>query len=66
MTDQRSAAPPATLEDANHFDITGPIVINYTRNSIAGVPLLSYVDAERSLNFSDPEITHVDIPVGSW
>ena len=49
MTAQREALrPPATLGDANQFDITGPIVINYSRNSIAGGPLLSYADAERS------------------
>ena len=64
MTDQRIAARPIQLEDANLFDITGPIVINYTRNSIAGVPLLSYVDAELSVRFAGREITQVDTTIG--
>ena len=65
MTAQREAIrPPATLGDANLFDITGPIVINYSRNSIAGVPLLSYADAELSLNFAGPDITQVDVTAG--
>jgi hypothetical protein len=64
MTDQRILARPIQLEDANRFDITGPIVVNYTRNSIAGVPLLSYADAELSLNFANREITQVDSAVG--
>ena len=64
MTDQRIIARPVQLEDANLFDITGPIVINYTRNSIAGVPLLSYADAELSLNFAGREITQVDTTSG--
>jgi len=65
MTAQREALrPPATLGDANQFDITGPIVINYSRNSITGGPLRSYTDAERWLNFSDTEITQVDVPAG--
>jgi len=64
MTDQRIAARPVQLEEANLFDITGPIVVNYTRNSIAGVPLLSYADAELSLNFAGREITRVDTTIG--
>jgi hypothetical protein len=64
MTDQRIIARPVQLEDANLFDITGPIVINYARNSIAGVPLLSYVDAELSVRFAGGEITQVDTTVG--
>jgi hypothetical protein len=64
MTDQRIIARPVQLEDANLFDVSGPIVINYTRNSIAGVPLLSYVDAELSVRFAGQEITQVDSTVG--
>jgi hypothetical protein len=65
MTAQSQAVrSPAALQDANLFDITGPIVLNYSRNSIAGVPLLSYTDAERWLNFSDTEITRVAVTVG--
>ena len=64
MTEQRLIARPIQLVDANLYDITGPIVVNYSRNSIAGVPLLSYSDAELSLNFSGTEITQVDTTVG--
>jgi hypothetical protein len=65
MTDQREAVgTTARLGEANLFDITGPIVVNYSRTSIAGVPLLSYKDGERTLNFSDTEITRVDVAVG--
>jgi hypothetical protein len=56
------STPP--LNEANLFDITGPIVLNYSQNSIAGVPLLSYADAERTLNFSGDEITRVDVATG--
>jgi hypothetical protein len=65
MTDQREAGPATTqLAEANLFDITGPIVVNYSRTSIGGVPLLSYVDGERTLNFSGAEITRADVAVG--
>ena len=64
MTEQRLIARPIQLGDANLYDITGPIVVNYSRNSIAGVPLLSYSDAELSLNFSGTEIAQVDTTVG--
>ena len=65
MTEQSEAGRQIpSLNDANLFDITGPIVVNYTTSSIAGVPLLSYADAERTLNFSGDEITRVDVPAG--
>ena len=65
MTDQHEAVGTTTrLGEANLFDITGPIVVNYSRTSIAGVPLLSYQDGERTLNFSGTEITRVDVTVG--
>ena len=65
MTDQPEALPTKTpLNEANLFDITGPILVNYSRSSIAGVPLLSYADAERTLNFSGNEITRVDVASG--
>lgn len=58
----QSAAPQ--LQDANLFTITGPILINYSRSSIAGVPTLSYRDAELDLSFTGDEITQVDSPLG--
>lgn len=47
------------LVDANLFDITGPIRINYSSSSIRGVPLVSYKDADLDLNFQDDEITRI-------
>ena len=44
------------LGEANLFDITGPIVINFSRTSITGVPLLSYKDAQVDRQFSGDEI----------
>jgi hypothetical protein len=65
MTDQAEAVPTKSpLSEANLFDITGPIVVNYSRSSIAGVPLLSYADAENTLNFSSDEITRIDVAAG--
>jgi hypothetical protein len=65
MTDQPEAIPTKTpLNEANLFDISGPIVVNYSRSSIAGVPLLSYADAQNTLNFSGDEITRVEVATG--
>jgi hypothetical protein len=52
------------LEDANLFDITGPIVIHYSKSSFAGPPQLSYKDAELDLTFSGADITQADSPMG--
>jgi hypothetical protein len=65
MTDQREVVGTTPrLGEANLFDITGPIVLNYSRTSFGGVPLLSYSDAERTVNFADTEITRVDVVAG--
>jgi hypothetical protein len=56
----------ATLDEANQFDTTGPIVINYSRSSITGAPLLSYKDAESDLNFSGAAITQAETPAGEF
>jgi hypothetical protein len=65
MNDQPEEGSAATqLGEANLFDITGPIIVNYSQSSFGAVPLLSYTDAERSLNFSDTEITRVDVAIG--
>ena len=65
MTDQRGAVATTTrLGEANLFDTTGPIVVSYSRTSFGAVPLLSYKDGERTLDFSDTEITRVDVAVG--
>lgn len=65
MTAQRETVDtPISLAEANLFDITGPIVINYARTSIGGVPLLTYTDGEGTQSFSDTEITRVDVIAG--
>ena len=43
---QEAVAP---CVEANQFDISGPIVISYSRTSIAGKPLFAYRDAECDL-----------------
>ena len=45
------------LLDANLFDTVGPIVMNYSRTSITGAPLVSYRDAERDLSFRGEDVT---------
>ena len=47
-------------QDANEFDISGPIVITYVTTSITGKPQLSYRDAECDRQFTGEEITRVD------
>jgi hypothetical protein len=61
--EQIAVTAPNQLE-ANLFNITGPIVINYSATSITGVPTFSYKDAERDLQFSGDEVTRIDAPVG--
>jgi hypothetical protein len=41
MEQQDATAIANQLVDANLFDITGPIRINYSSTSITGVPLVS-------------------------
>lgn len=52
------------LVDANRFDITGPIRINYSSTSISGVPLVAYNDADLDRTFQDDEITRSQTPQG--
>jgi len=58
--EQRAVTTPNDVAEANLFDITGPIVINYSATSIAGVPLFSYKDAERDLQFRGDEVARMD------
>lgn len=53
--EQLSASPQ--VAEANLFTITGPMVISYSRSSIAGVPQFSYHDGELDLSFSGEGIT---------
>ncbi len=65
MTDQPEQVPARpSLSEANLFDVTGPIIVSYSRSSIAGIPQLSYADAEQTLNFSGDELTRVDVTAG--
>lgn len=62
--DQQSVAPAKQLVEANLFTIDGPIVISYSRSSIAGTPLFSYRDAQRDLNVDHSGITQTASPIG--
>ena len=62
-TDQ-TGPPAAPLSEANLFDVSGPIRINYSRSSFAGRPQLSYQDAELNLNFQGEELEQVRTPIG--
>ena len=62
--EQDATAIANQLVDANLFDITGPIRINYSSTSITGGPRVSYNDADLDLNFQDDEITRSQTPVG--
>jgi hypothetical protein len=64
MEHQDATAIANQLVDANLFDITGPIRINYSSTSISGVPLVSYKDADLDLNFQNDEITRIQTPLG--
>jgi hypothetical protein len=65
MTQQPQAATVSDqVQDANQFDITGPIVIHYDRITFAGPPALSYKDAQLDLNFTGDDITQADSPMG--
>jgi hypothetical protein len=64
--EQDATAIAHQLVDANLFDITGPIRINYSSTSITGVPLISYNDADLDLNFQGEEITCIQTFQGSW
>ena len=60
----RTSPPSAVLAEANKVNTVGPIVINYSRTSITGRPVLTYRDADLNLSFSGPEITRVLTVVG--
>jgi hypothetical protein len=65
MSQESTTAPTSTrLQEANLFNITGPIVINYSRTSFTGEPRFSYKDGERDLNFSGTDISQKNTPLG--
>lgn len=61
--EQDATAIPNQLVDANLFDITGPIRVNYAASSFQGGPQVSYKDADLDLNFQD-DITRIQTPQG--
>ena len=64
MRSQRPATTTDTLTEANHFDISGPIRINYARSSFTGEPQLTYGDAELDLTFHGEQLERTPTPVG--
>jgi hypothetical protein len=62
--EQTAVTAPNQLAEANLFNITGPIVINYSASSIAGVPTFSYRDAGHDLQFTGDEVARVEAPLG--
>jgi hypothetical protein len=65
MTNETEAIVTSSqLDDANMFNVAGPITINYSTTSIAGVPLFSYKDSELDLSFQGAEITRTQAAIG--
>jgi hypothetical protein len=64
MTTRHAKIPTGQLSQANLFDVTGPIRINFARSSITGQPQLSYQDAELKLSFQGDELDIVTTPIG--
>jgi hypothetical protein len=62
--EQDATAIANQLVDANLFNLTGPIRINYSSTSISGVPLVSYKDADLDRNFQNDGITRIQTPLG--
>lgn len=66
MSQQSEVSTASTqVVEANTFNITGSIVISYSRTSVTGVPVFSYNDGELNLNFSgSDDIAQKDTPLG--
>ena len=64
MTTGQSKTAAGRLSDANLFDVTGPIRINFSRSSIIGQPQLSYQDAELKQSFQGKEVNIQTTPIG--
>jgi hypothetical protein len=66
MSQQSEVSTVSTqVVEANTFNITGSIVISYSRTSVTGVPVFSYNDGELNLNFSgSDDIAQKDTPLG--
>jgi hypothetical protein len=66
MSQESGAATASTqVAEANVFNITGPVVIHYSRASITGAPLFSYKDGELDVSFSSgDDIARKDTPLG--
>jgi len=57
MEQQDATAIANQLVDANLFNITGPVRVNYSASSFQGGPRVSYKDADLDLNFQDDAFT---------
>jgi hypothetical protein len=65
MSQEPETATTSTpVKEASLFNVTGPIVIRYSRSSITGEPEFSYQDGELDLNFSGDDIAREDTPLG--
>ena len=64
MTTGRAKTATPQLLDANLFDVSGPVRINFSRTSIAGRPQLSYQDTEFDLHFEGEELEIVSTQIG--
>jgi hypothetical protein len=65
MSQEPETATTSTqVKEASLFNVTGPIVIRYSRTSITGEPEFSYQDGELDLNFSGEDIAREDTPLG--
>ncbi len=66
MTTQRAKTATPQLFDANLFDVTGPVRVNFSRSSIAGRPQLSYQDTEVDVSFQGDELDIQNTPIGDF
>jgi hypothetical protein len=66
MSQESGPATASTqVAEANVLNVTGPVVIHYSRTSITGAPLFSYKDGELDVSFSGGEdIARKDTPWG--
>jgi hypothetical protein len=64
MTTDRVKTAAPQLFDANLYDVSGPVRINFSRSSFAGRPQLSYQDTEFDLSFEGEELEIVSTQIG--
>jgi hypothetical protein len=62
--DHGAVSTPEQLGEANQFNVTGPIVISYSRTSFTGTPRFSYKDGQLNLNFNGDDIIREKTALG--